>query len=181
MKFTFTNKKVDLPKAVHAYAEKKVGKLDRYFDTDAEAAIVFSVEKDLNRVELTVRSGSMIFRASERTSDMYASIDAAVSSIERQLRKNKAKLEKRLRKDAFSRSVDEAELSSFVPDMPEEEITIVRTKKFPLKPMTCEEAVLQMNLVGHSFFAFKDEGNGGAFAVVYKRNDGGYGLIEDAD
>lgn len=181
MKFTFTNKKINLPKAVHAYAQKKVGKLDRYFNNDAEAAIVFSVEKDLNRVEVTVRSGSMIFRASERTSDMYASIDAAVSSIERQLRKNKARLEKRLRKDAFSRSVDEAEVSSFVPDTPEEEIVILRTKKFPIKPMTCEEAVLQMNLVGHTFFAFKNEDENGAFSVVYKRNDGGYGLIEDTD
>lgn len=179
MKFTFTNKKINLPKTVHAYAEKKVGKLDRYFENDAEAAIVFSVEKDLNRVEVTVRSGSMIFRASERTSDMYASIDAAVSSIERQMRKNKARLEKRLRKDAFARSVDESELSSFVPDAPDEEISIVRTKKFPIKPMTCEEAVLQMNLVGHTFFAFKNEDNNGVFAVVYKRNDGGYGLIED--
>ena len=181
MKFTFTNKKINLPAAVHAYAEKKVGKLDRYFDTDAEAAIVFSVEKVLNRVEVTVRSGSMIFRASERTSDMYASIDAAVSSIERQLRKNKARLEKRLRKDAFVRAVDESEISSFVPEQPEEELSIVRAKKFPIKPMTCEEAVLQMNLLGHTFFAFKDEDNDGAFAVVYKRNDGGYGLIEDAD
>lgn len=178
MKFTFTNKKVDLPRTVHAYAEKKVGKLDRYFDSDAEAAIVFGVEKDLNRVEVTVRSGSMIFRASERTSDMYASIDAAVSSIERQLRKNKARLEKRLRKDAFVRSVDEAE-TSFVPDAPEEEFSIIRTKKFPIKPMTCEEAVLQMNLVGHAFFAFRNEDDDGAFAVVYRRNDGGYGLIED--
>ena len=181
MKFTFTNKKINLPKAVHAYAEKKVGKLDRYFDNESEAAIVFSVEKDLNRVEVTVRSGSLILRASERTSDMYASIDAAVSSIERQLRKNKARLEKRLRKDAFARAVDEGEISSFVPDQPDEEFEIVRTKKFPIKPMTCEEAVLQMNLVGHTFFAFKDEDNDGVFAVVYKRDDGGYGLIEDAD
>jgi putative sigma-54 modulation protein len=181
MKFTFTNKKVNLPKAVHAYAEKKVGKLDRYFDSDAQASIVFGVEKDLNRVEVTVRSGSMIFRAAERTSDMYASIDAAVSSIERQLRKNKAKLEKRLRKDAFSRSVDAEEVSSFVPEEPEEEFSIVRTKKFPIKPMSCEEAVLQMNLVDHTFFAFKNIDDDGAFAVVYKRDNGGYGLIEDAD
>ncbi len=181
MKFTFTNKKINLPKSVHAYTEKKVGKLDRYFDTDADASIVFSVEKDLNRVEVTVRSGSLIFRASERTSDMYASIDAAVSSIERQLRKNKARLEKRLRKDAFSRSLDESEISSFVPDTPDEEIEIIRTKKFPIKPMTCEEAVLQMNLVGHTFFAFKNEDSDGNFAVVYRRDDGGYGLIEDAD
>ena len=96
MKFVFTDKKVNLPNKVHAYAEKKVGKLDRYFKADAEAAIVFSVEKDRNNVELTVRSGSTIIRVSESTSDMFATIDAAVSSLERQLRKNKARLEKRL-------------------------------------------------------------------------------------
>ena len=91
MKFVFTDKKVTLPASVHAYAEKKVGKLDRYFSSEAEAAITFSVEKDRNRAEVTVRSGSMILRASESTSDMRASIDAAVSTIERQIRKNKAR------------------------------------------------------------------------------------------
>ena len=109
MKFVFTDKKVNLPNKVHAYAEKKVGKLDRYFKADAEAAIVFSVEKDRNNVELTVRSGSTIIRVSESTSDMFATIDAAVSSVERQLRKNKARLEKRLRQDAFVRTVDAEE------------------------------------------------------------------------
>ena len=179
MKFVFTDKKVNLPNKVHAYAEKKVGKLDRYFKADAEAAIVFSVEKDRNNVELTVRSGSTIIRVSESTSDMFATIDAAVSSVERQLRKNKARLEKRLRQGAFERSVDE-EISTFVPDGPEEgEYNLVRSKRFPIKPMTRDEAILQMNLLNHSFFAFKNEDAGGAFAVVYRRNDGGYGLIED--
>ena len=176
MKFVFTDKKVNLPNKVHAYAEKKVGKLDRYFKADAEAAIVFSVEKDRNNVELTVRSGSTIIRVSESTSDMFATIDAAVSSVERQLRKNKARLEKRLRQDAFVRTVDAEEVSSFAPEEEEEEeFRIVRTKRFPIKHMT----VVQMNLVDHTFFAFKNADDGGAFAVVYKRNDGGYGLIED--
>ena len=180
MKFVFTDKKVNLPNKVHAYAEKKVGKLDRYFKADAEAAIVFSVEKDRNNVELTVRSGSTIIRVSESTSDMFATIDAAVSSVERQLRKNKARLEKRLRQDAFVRTVDAEEVSSLAPEEEEEEeFRIVRTKRFPIKHMTVEEAVLQMNLVDHTFFAFKNADDGGAFAVVYKRNDGGYGLIED--
>ena len=179
MKFVFTDKKVNLPNKVHAYAEKKVGKLDRYFKADAEAAIVFSVEKDRNNVELTVRSGSTIIRVSESTSDMFATIDAAVSSVERQLRKNKARLEKRLRQDAFVRTVDAEEVSSFAPEEEEEEFRIVRTKRFPIKHMTVEEAVLQMNLVDHNFFAFKNADDDGAFAVVYKRNDGGYGLIED--
>ena len=181
MKFVFTDKKINLPNKVHAYAEKKVGKLDRYFKADTEAAIVFSVEKDRNNVELTIRSGGTIIRVAESTSDMFATIDAAVSSVERQLRKNKSRLEKRLRQDAFSRSVDAEEISSFAPEVDEEEFKIVRTKRFPIKPMTCEEAVLQMNLVGHTFFAFKDEANGGAFSVVYRRNDGGYGLIEDEE
>ena len=179
MKFVFTDKKVNLPNKVHAYAEKKVGKLDRYFKADAEAAIVFSVEKGRNNVELTIRSGGTIIRVAESTSDMFATIDAAVSSVERRLRKNKSRLEKRLRQDAFSRTVDVEELSSFVPESDEEEYRIVRTKKFPIKPMTVDEAVLQMELVGHTFFAFKDVDHDGRFCVVYKRNDGDYGLIED--
>ena len=179
MKFVFTDKKVNVPNYIHNYAEKKVGKLDRFFKEDATASLTFSVEKDRNRVEVTIRSSGTIFRVSESTSDMHASIDAAVASLERQIRKNKTRLEKRLRTGAFERSV-EAEVSSFVPDGPEEgEYKIVRTKTFPIKPMTQEEAILQMNLLGHSFFAFKNEDAGGAFAVVYHRNDGDYGIIED--
>lgn len=180
MKFVFTDKKVNIPNYIHNYAEKKVGKLDRYFKEDATAAITFSIEKDRNQVEVTIRSSGTIFRVSESSSDMRASIDAAVASLERQFRKNKSRLEKRLRQGAFERTIDEAEVASFVPDGPEEgEYRIVRTKTFPIKPMTQEEAILQMNLLGHSFFAFRDEDADGAFAVVYCRNDGDYGLIED--
>lgn len=179
MKFVFTDKKVTLTGAVHAYAEKKVGKLDRYFKTEGEASIVFSVEKGRNVCEITVRSGSMILRSSESTSDMRASIDACVSGIERQIRKNKARLEKRLRTDAFERTVDMSEVSDFVPDEEEGDFQIVRTKRFPIKLMTVEEAILQMNLVDHTFFAFKNADEDGAFAVVYRRNDSGYGLIQD--
>lgn len=181
MKFVFTDKKVNLPNSIHAYAEKKVGKLDRFFKEDASAAITFSVEKDrLNKVEITIRSSGTIFRVSESTSDMHASIDSAVTTLERQIRKNKTRLEKRLRQGAFERVVDEAEVSSFAPEEPEEgEYKIVRSKTFPIKPMTKDEAILQMNLLGHSFFAFKDEDADGAFAVVYRRYDGDYGLIED--
>ena len=93
MKFVFTDKKVTLPASVHAYAEKKVGKLDRYFKADTEAAIVFSVEKDRNNVELTIRSGSTVIRVAESTSDMFATIDAAVASVERRLRRKKREVE----------------------------------------------------------------------------------------
>ena len=176
MKFQYSEKKVKLPGNVHAYAEKKVMKLARFFEEDAEALIVFSVEKNRNNVELTVRGAGTIFRAKESTSDMFASVDAAIGSIENQIRRNKTRLAKRLRKDAFVRSADE---TSFAAEPAEDELSIVRMKSFYFKPMTREEAVMQMNLLEHNFFAFRDEDNGGTFAVVYKRNDGGYGLIDD--
>ena len=176
MKFQFSEKKVKLPGNVHAYAEKKVMKLARYFEEDAEALIVFSVEKNRNNVELTVHGAGTWFRASESTSDMFASIDAAVGTIEGQIRKNKTRLARRLRQDAFTRAVEE---TSFAQDEAEDDLRLVRIKSFPFKPMTREEAVLQMNLLEHNFFAFRDEDKDGVFAVVYRRNDGGYGLIED--
>ena len=176
MKFQFSEKKVKLPLNVHAYAEKKVMKLARYFEEDAEALVVFSVEKNRNNVELTVHGAGTWFRAHESTSDMFASIDAAVGTIEGQIRKNKTRLARRLRQDAFTRSVEE---TSFTTEETEDELKIVRAKQFYFKPMTREEAILQMNLLEHSFFAFRDEDNGGSFAVVYRRNDGGYGLIDD--
>ena len=176
MKFQYSEKKVKLPGNVHAYAEKKVMKLARYFEEDAEALVVFSVEKNRNHVELTVHGGGTWFRAHESTSDMFASIDAAVGTIEGQIRKNKTRLARRLRQDAFQRTVEE---TSFVAEEPEDDLTIVKIKNFYFRPMSREEAVLQMNLLEHNFFAFRDEDNGGAFAVVYKRNDGGYGLIEE--
>ena len=179
MKFTFTGKKVNLSNRVQSYAEKKVGKLERYFKTEPEASLGFSVEKDRNKVERTSRSGGMVLRVAESTSDLFASIDAAVTSMERQLRKHKTRLEKRLRQDAFERTVPDDEASTLVPDVVEEsEFEVVRTKKFPIKPMTVDEAILQMDLLGHTFYAFKNE-DGGAFSVVYRRNNGGYGLIED--
>lgn len=172
-------KKCSMKPSTKAYAEKKVGKLDRYFKGDAEAAVTFRVENKLNcRVELTVHSGSTYYRAEETTSDMLASIDAVVASIEGQIRKNKTRLAKRLRTDAFVRSVEEPAPAPEADDE-EETFDVVRSKKFSIKPMGVEEAILQMNLLDHTFFAFRNEDDGGAFAVVYVRKDGGYGLIED--
>ena len=179
MKFQFSEKKVKLPDNVHAYAEKKVMKLARFFEEDAQALIVFSVEKNRNNVELTVHGAGTWFRAHESTSDMFASIDAAVATIEGQIRKNKTRLATRLKQGAFTRTVQEE--TSFNPEPAEEELNIVRIKTFPFKSMTREEAVLQMNLLEHNFFAFRDEDNGGSYAVVYRRNDGGYGLIDDSE
>ena len=139
MRFQYTEKKVTLPENVHKYAEKKVMKLERFFGTDADALVTFSVEKNRNNVEITVHAANTYFRASESTSDMFASIDAAVATIERQIRKNKTRLARRLRQDAFVRTPDE---TSFAPEEPEEgTFELVRTKKFNMKPMTREEAI----------------------------------------
>ena len=173
MKFQFSEKKVKLPTNVHAYAEKKVMKLARYFEEDATALIVFSVEKNRNNVELTVHGAGTWFRARESTSDMFASIDAAVGTIEGQIRKNKTRLARRLRQDAFVRTAEE---TSFVAEEPEEELKIVRAKQFYFKPMTREEAILQMNLLDHQFYLFLNSANE-KICVVYARKDGGYGLI----
>ena len=179
MKFQYSEKKVKLPGNVIAYAEKKVMKLARYFEEDAEALVTFSVEKNRNKAEITVHGAGTWFRASESTSDMFASIDAAVTTIEGQIRKNKTRLARRLKQDAFVRSVQEE--TTFVPEQAEDDLTINRVKRFYFKPMTRDEAVMQMNLLNHDFFAFRDEDNGGTFAVVYRRKDGGYGLIDDTE
>ena len=177
MKFTFTEKKMGTSEELRSYTERKVGKLDRFFKTESSANITFSMERGRFLAEITVSNNGLYYRASELTNDMYASVDSGVASIERQIRKNKTRLARRLRQDAFVRTPDE---TSFAPEEPEEgTFELVRTKKFNMKPMTREEAILQMNLLEHTFFAFRDEDNDGAFAVVYKRTDGGYGLIED--
>ena len=179
MKILFTEKKIEVSGDVRAYAEKKITKLDRFFKIESEAFVTFSMERGRQNVELTLKNNGMFFRVSESTNDMFASIDSAVSSIERQVRKNKTRLEKRLREGALER-----EIKPIVSPLPEEEDTnfdIIRTKKFPIKPMGVEEAVLQMNLLGHTFFAFRNHENENAFSVVYKRKDGGYGLIEDSE
>ena len=180
MKYTFACKRVPLNDSIKEYAQKKISKLERYFrEEDTTAFVTFSVEKDhLCSVEITIRGGTTLLRAQTEApdGDMRGAIDAAVGYIERQILKNKTRLARRLRQDAFVRQPD---VTSFAPEPEENTFEIVRTKRFPMKPMTHEEAILQMELLEHSFFAFKDEENDGAFAVVYKRNDGGYGLIED--
>lgn len=174
MKFAFIDKKSPQPEKILAYAEKKVGKLDRYFHDDAEATVRFQEKKRGQvKIEVTVRTGSSIFRAESYSDSMFSAIDAAVDTIEGQIRKNKTRLAKRLKKDAF------AELAAPAGEEPEDSLQVVRAKRFALSPMGVEEAILQMNLLGHTFFAFRNEDEQGAFSVVYAREDGGYGLIVD--
>ena len=172
MKFTFIEKKMAPSGSLRAYAEKKVSKIDRLFRTESEANVTFSTERGRFTAEITIKNNGTFFRAHETTSDMYASVDSAVATIERQIRKNKTRLAKNLRAEAV------------LPELPEEfevheegEFDIVRTKRFTVKPMGVEEAILQMNLLDHSFYVFRDVETE-TVSVVYRRNNGGYGLIE---
>ena len=180
MRFTFTEKRIQVSEDIRQYAEKKVGKLDRFFKTESDAAITFSTERGRFIAEVTLRNNGMFYRVSEVTGDMYASIDSAAASIERQIRKNKTRLEKKLREGAFEREI---KAPVVVPDEDESEqsFDIVRTKRFSIKPMTPEEAILQMNLLDHEFFVFRNQEEDDAFSVVYKRKSGGYGLISSTD
>ena len=176
MKYTYTCKKVTLNDSIKDYAEKKISKLERYFrEEDTSASGTFSVDKDhLCTVEITIRGAGPLLRAQTEApdGDMRGAIDAAVGYIERQILKNKTRLSKRLRSEGFPASApaDDFEIAE------EKEFNIVRTKRFSVKPMSAEEAILQMNLLGHSFFVYRDSENE-SLCIVYQRKNGGYGLI----
>ena len=172
MRFTFTERKVEISDEVREYAQKKFQKLDRYFNQDASAHLTFSIERGRHVVEATVHYAHLFFRAVEKTNDMYASIDGSIDSIERQIRKNKTRLEKRLREGAFDRAVPYEE------PVVEEAYEVIRRKRFEVKPMTVDEAILQMNLLEHTFFFFKNVEDDNRACVVYTREESGYGLIE---
>lgn len=171
MKFMITGKNIALTDALKDTVERKLGKLDKYFDPSVEARATLSVQKNRQIIEVTIPADGMLLRGEEVTEDMYASIDNVVEKLERQIRKHKTKLERRVHEGTLR--------FANVPDFAEEglESTIVKTKKFAFKPMDAEEAVLQMDLLGHNFFVFMNSDTS-EVNVVYKRKDGNYGLIE---
>ena len=174
MKFTFTEKRIDATPAMKEYAEKKITKIDKYFKTESEAFVTFSTERGRYIAEVTIKNNGMFYRVKETTGGMCASIDSAVASLERQIRTNKTRLEKRIRAEAI-------DFAPAYDDEPEEaEFKVVRNKRFSIQPMSVQEAILQMNLLEHEFYAFRNADEGDAFAVVYKRKNGDYGLILDA-
>lgn len=173
MKFTIVERKIKIDDELRQYALRKVEKLDRYFHQDSDTTLTFSELRGKQTVEITVRQiGDLVVRAEETTSDMFASVDGAVSSIERQIRKHKTRLEKRLREGAFDKIAEQKAAMS------EEAFDVVRRKRFEVKPMSVDEAILQMNLLDHQFYFFRNADNANIHAVVYKRAAGGYGLIE---
>ncbi|MGI6574688.1 MAG: ribosome hibernation-promoting factor, HPF/YfiA family [bacterium] len=172
MRIVVKGKNIAVTPALHEYVEKKLGKLSRYFGNIIEATATLTVEKERHIMEVTVPlNGGMILRAEEETHDMYASVDLAVEKLERQIEKYKTRIARKM-KDGSLKDLAPAPEREY-----EEEPKIVRTKRFAMKPMPVDEAVLQMNLLGHDFFVFSnaetDEVN-----VVYRRRDGNYGLIE---
>lgn len=176
MKFTFTEKKMESSEELRAYSVRKISKLDRLFKSEADAYVTFSIERGRFLAEITIHNNGLYYRASELTNDMYASVDSGVAAIERQIRRNKTRLEKRLREGALEL---EPVVAYIAEDEPDEEFKIVRSKRFSIKPMSPEEAILQMNLLDHEFFVFRNMDADDAVSVVYRRKQGGYGLICD--
>ena len=173
MKITTSGKGFAISDSLTERIEKKISKLDRYFHDDAEAIIRISQEKgNRNIVEITISASGLLLRAEETSNDMYVSIDGAVDKLNRQIRRHRTKLDKKLRDTAFEPPVEAVE--------PEEELAqynVVRTKKFKVKAMQVDDAIAQMELLDHDFFLFRDEKTDG-ICLIYRRTDGAYGLLQ---
>lgn len=170
MKTTITAKKMSVPQNFAEYAETRIdAKLGKFFGDEADAKIVMSEVKNQIVIELTVRYNSIIFRAERTATDKNDALDSAVDKIIRQIRKNKTRVEKKLKDSAFKEAFAE----------PVEEVAdyaVIKEKKFKLRPMDVEEAILQMNLLSHEFFMFLNAKTG-TVNVVYKRADGNYAVL----
>jgi putative sigma-54 modulation protein len=174
LRFDIRGKNIEVTEALKEYVEKRLSKLERFIEDVRVAQVTLSVEGESHKVEVTIPLNGIILRGEEETEDMYSSIDLVVDKLEKQIDKYKTKLYRRYRGIGFRKSlVRELETSGEAV----EQFKIVRTKKFALKPMDVEEAVMQMNLLGHSFFVFFNSGTE-EVNVVYRRHDGNFGLIE---
>lgn len=174
MKITVIGKNMEVTNALRNIVEKKISRLDRYFNPEVEGHATLSVQKTRQTIEVSIHFNGVTLRSEESTDDMYTSLDLVVDKLERQIRKQKTKLERRIHEGSLKTQFIPTYVEEYNADS--EEGVIVRTKRFAVKPMSTEEAMLQMDLLGHNFFVFKSyEGD---VNVVYKRKDGNYGLIE---
>ena len=172
MKYIYTGKGMEVSESLKARVEKKLGKLERYFRDEPEATVRFKQQKGArNIIEITVSVGGVILRAEECSNDMYLSIDHAVDKLESQIRRYRTKLDKRIRTAELEPVVEAA------PEFEEANYDVVRTKKFAVKPMSVEDAITQMELLGHDFFLFLNE-EVDTLCVLYRRTDGSYGLLQ---
>ena len=173
MRYIITGKNIKVTEKLKSQIYEKFDKLDKYFAEETTAYVMLSVQKQMQRIEVTIPIKGHTIRAEQSSDDMYASIDGVEEIIVRQIRKYKTKLARHNRQD-FKPAFMEAE------DAHDEEIDIIRTKKFAVKPMTPEEACVDMELLGHSFYVFRNADSGN-INVVYKRKENAYGLIETED
>jgi len=168
MQLSVRGKNIEVTDALRDYVFKKVKKLDRYFDGAGDGQATLSLERDQHRVEVTIAFNGLLLRGEEQSSDMYASIDLVVDKLEKQVDKYRTKIARRVRTTAAAPVSGEE-----VQEVPQ----IVRNKRFPMKPMHVDEAILQMNLLGHDFYVFTNA-ESELVNVVYRRRDGNFGLIE---
>ena len=183
MKITITGRKVNLRDSFKERVYKKLAKFNKFFGDDAEANVTVTLEKNRQTVEITIRSRNMIYRAEETSLEMEEALDKAIDHLQRQIRKNKTKLDKRLKDSTTDVVADfsELEADAGADDVEEErEFQIVRSKKHPVRPMNIDEAILEMNMSGHEFYMFRNDFTN-AINVVYRRKDGNYGLIEPSE
>jgi len=173
MKFIISGKNIEVTEALKERVELKIGKLNKLFNVGTEVHVTLSVEKNRQIVEVTIMYKGFIFRAEQVNEDMYASIDKVVDVLEKQIVKNKKRLEKRFKDESLKFDY----LIETYGESIDEEHNVIKNKKFALKPMTEEEAILQMNLLGHEFYMFRNSENED-INVIYKRKHGGYGLIQ---
>ena len=170
MKITIYGKQMTVRDSLKAAVEKKLLKFNKFFGEDTEAFVTCKVRKGVKIIEITVNYGGTTFRCEEESDTFITALDRAVEGLERQIRKNKTRVEKMVKKSAI-------EIGDYYDDeYVEEDDFEIRVKTFPFKPMTPEEAILQMNISGHDFYMFRD-GDSGDVCVVYKRRGNGYGLI----
>ncbi len=171
MKFNIHGKNIEVTEAIRSYIESKIGKVEKYFkDTDLTATVTIRVRGKEQIVEVTIPASKMVLRAEEKHSDLYAAVDLVSDKLERQIRKNKTKARKNLKQTIIFNDFD-VDASEDVDD------SIVKRKVIDTKPMSEEEAILQMELIGHDFFLFKNDKTN-ELCVVYKRKDKGYGILE---
>lgn len=173
MRFTITGRNLEITEGLRSAVESKLGKLEKYFDKDTDINVTLSVEKERQKIEVTIPVKGNIIRSEQTSSDMYVSIDLVEEVIERQLKKYKNKIvqSKQNASSAFTKNYLDNEYEE------EAEIKIVRSKRFGIKPMDPEEACIQMELLGHNFYVFSNADTG-EVNVVYKRKGNTYGLIE---
>ena len=181
MDYNVRGENIEVTPAIREYVEKKLSKLERYFSNtpNTTAMVNLKVNNTTSKVEVTIPMTNLVLRAEEENADMYAAVDLILDKLERQIRKHKTKINRKLRTSVPETAVaaETAADPASLEEEGEDELEVVRNKRFDLKPMDSEEAILQMNMLGHSFFVYTNADTNST-NVVYRRKDGRYGLIE---